>query len=85
MSLADEIVGVLDADVLFPMPLCDTLLLLAKEGQYLPRWSPQILEVRRMASSASCVFPSDTPEKQSTIRLYGSGNLYLGAQGTRRF
>ena len=38
-----------------------------------------------MASSASRVFPSDTPEKQSTIRLYGSGNLYLGAQGTRRF
>lgn len=59
MSLADEIVGVLDADVLFPMPLCDTLLLLAEEGLYLPRWSPQILEeVRRnLVEAGRCSAP----------------------------
>ncbi len=44
MSLAKEIVALLDADVLIPMPLCDTLLSLAELGLYLPRWSPQILE-----------------------------------------
>jgi hypothetical protein len=56
MSLVNEIVGMLDADVLFPMPLCDTLLLLAEERLFSPRWSSQILEeVRRnLVQSKRC-------------------------------
>jgi predicted nucleic acid-binding protein len=52
MTRASEIVAVLDANVLYPMPLCDTLLSLAEgspiSDPYLPRWSVDILEeVRR--------------------------------------
>ena len=44
-DLSGEIVGVLDACVLFPASLRDTLLRLAETPrQYLPRWSDQILE-----------------------------------------
>jgi predicted nucleic acid-binding protein len=56
MSLADESVGLLDADTLFAMPLCDTLLSLAEAGLFLPRWSAEILEeVRRnLVESGRC-------------------------------
>ena len=49
----DQYVGVLDACVLIPMPVADTLLRLAEEPAfYTPRWSEDILrEVRRTLSS----------------------------------
>ncbi len=38
-------VVVLDACVLAPMPIADTLLRLAESGRfYIPKWSPQILD-----------------------------------------
>jgi predicted nucleic acid-binding protein len=59
MSLTDDTVATLDANVLFPMPLCDTLLSLAEESLYLPRWSSQILEeVRRnLVDAGRCSAP----------------------------
>jgi hypothetical protein len=46
-----DIVAVLDANVLYPMPLCDTLLSVAEDflypALYLPRWSGDILEETR--------------------------------------
>jgi len=56
MSLADESVGLLDADTLFAMPLCDTLLSLAEAGLFLPRWSAEILEEVRgnLVESGRC-------------------------------
>lgn len=49
ISLVNQYIVVLDACVLLPMPLCDTLLRLAEEpALYLPRWSSDTLfEVRR--------------------------------------
>jgi predicted nucleic acid-binding protein len=42
------LVAVLDASVLYPLPLRDTLLRVAETGLYEPRWSERILdEVRR--------------------------------------
>jgi hypothetical protein len=38
------LVAVLDACVLYPMPLCDTLLRLAAAAHYQPRWTAQILD-----------------------------------------
>jgi predicted nucleic acid-binding protein len=37
----------LDANILYPMPLCDTMLRLAERGLYAPRWSAEILEEAR--------------------------------------
>lgn len=46
-----DIVAILDANVLYPMPLCDTLLSVAEgflhPALYLPRWSADILEETR--------------------------------------
>ena len=36
--------ALLDACVLAPMPACDSLLLLAQEGFFLPKWSSDILD-----------------------------------------
>src|SRR4051794_7750168 len=36
--------AVLDADVLYPLPLRDTLLSAANEGCFQPVWSPEILD-----------------------------------------
>lgn len=36
--------AVLDANVLFPMRLCDTLLTIADAGLFAPRWTAQILD-----------------------------------------
>ena len=49
LSLVNQYIVVLDACVLLPMPLCDTLLRLAEEPAfYLPRWSSETLtEVHR--------------------------------------
>ncbi len=48
---AGDIVALLDANVLYPMPLCDTLLSLAEGSSFpalfLPRWSGDILEETR--------------------------------------
>jgi hypothetical protein len=44
--LADTVV--LDACVLYPIILCDTLLRLAESGLYIPRWSATILEEVRL-------------------------------------
>lgn len=49
---SSDIVAVLDANVLYPMPLCDILLSLAegfpRPALFLPRWSGDLLEeVRR--------------------------------------
>jgi predicted nucleic acid-binding protein len=62
----DQFVGVLDASVLIPMPVADTLLRLAEEPAfYAPRWSDSILnEVRRTLSSKF-----GYSEKQATRRL----------------
>jgi predicted nucleic acid-binding protein len=47
----NEYAAVLDACVLAPMPICDTLLRVAYEGMYRPVWSKQILkEVRAYLS-----------------------------------
>ena len=49
LNLVNQYIVVLDACVLLPMPLCDTLLRLAEEPAfYLPRWSSETLtEVHR--------------------------------------
>jgi hypothetical protein len=49
----DEYVVVLDACVLAPLPIADTLLRLAEEPAfYIPRWSPEILgEIERTLRS----------------------------------
>ncbi len=49
LSLVNQYIVVLDACVLLPMPLCDTLLRLAEEPAfYLPRWSSETLtEIHR--------------------------------------
>jgi predicted nucleic acid-binding protein len=45
LALTNQYQVVLDACVLVPMPLCDTLLRLAEEPAfYIPKWSQQILE-----------------------------------------
>jgi len=48
---ASDVVALLDANVLYPMPLCDTMLSLAEgypfAALYLPRWSADILEETR--------------------------------------
>jgi predicted nucleic acid-binding protein len=45
LSLGNESIVTLDACVLLPMPLCDTLLRLAEEPAfYFPRWSRETLE-----------------------------------------
>jgi len=52
LSLVNQYIVTLDACVLLPMPLCDTLLRLAEEPAfYLPRWSDETLnEVHRNLS-----------------------------------
>jgi predicted nucleic acid-binding protein len=48
MEARSELVAVLDANVLYPMPLCDTILTCAEVELFTPRWSADILEeVRR--------------------------------------
>jgi predicted nucleic acid-binding protein len=49
LSLVNQYIVVLDACVLLPMPICDTLLRLAEEPAfYLPRWSRETLaEIHR--------------------------------------
>jgi hypothetical protein len=45
LSLVNQYIVTLDACVLLPMPLCDTLLRLAEEPAfYLPRWSQETLD-----------------------------------------
>jgi len=45
LSLVNQYIVTLDACVLLPMPLCDTLLRLAEEPAfYLPRWSHETLD-----------------------------------------
>jgi hypothetical protein len=45
LSLVNQYIVTLDACVLLPMPLCETLLRLAEEPAfYVPRWSQQTLE-----------------------------------------
>lgn len=45
LSLVNQYIVILDACVLLPMPLCDTLLRLAEEPAfYLPRWSQETLD-----------------------------------------
>jgi predicted nucleic acid-binding protein len=62
----DRYISVLDACVLIPMPVADTLLRLAEEPSfYTPRWSEDILgEVRRSLCSKF-----GYSEKQATRRL----------------
>lgn len=43
-GLVNEYVVVLDACVLAPMPVCDTLLRLAEAGYFIPKWSAGIFE-----------------------------------------
>jgi predicted nucleic acid-binding protein len=40
----DRFIGVVDACVLAPMPVADTILRLAEEGFFIPKWSCKILE-----------------------------------------
>ena len=45
LSLVNQCVVLLDACVLVPMPICDTLLRLAEEPSvYIPRWTSKILD-----------------------------------------
>ncbi len=62
----DQYISVLDACVLIPMPVADTLLRLAEEPAfYTPRWSEDILkEVRRTLSSKFAY-----SEEQATRRV----------------
>ena len=56
--------ALLDACVLAPMPACDSLLLLAQEGFFVPKWSSGILdEVARFLRNR------DKPEKSIQHRL----------------
>lgn len=49
LTAVNEYVAVLDACVLAPMPVADTLLRLAEAGFFIPKWSNDILdEVRRV-------------------------------------
>ncbi len=50
---------VLDADVLVPMALCDTLLRLARVGAYDPLWSTRILEEVRTTLVSDLGIPAD--------------------------
>ena len=47
-----DLVALIDANVLFPISLCDTLLRCAQAGTYRPLWSAQILDefVRNLAA-----------------------------------
>lgn len=50
IALCNEYLVVLDACVLVPMPLCDTLLRLAEEpATYIPKWSEETLRELRSA------------------------------------
>jgi hypothetical protein len=45
LSLVNQYIVTLDACVLLPMPVCDTLLRLAEEPAfYVPRWSRETLD-----------------------------------------
>jgi predicted nucleic acid-binding protein len=48
IAQSNQYIAVLDACVLAPMPLCDTLLRLAEDPAfYIPKWSPDILRELR--------------------------------------
>jgi predicted nucleic acid-binding protein len=61
---------VLDACVLLPMPLADTLLRLAEKPRlYLPRWSPEIMaEVSRNLTGSFGKTPEQVSRRESAIR-----------------
>jgi hypothetical protein len=58
LTLDNEYAAVLDACVLVPMPLCDTLLRCAEDpGLFRALWSEQILEEVKRTRSASSGIP----------------------------
>ena len=64
-----SLVVVLDACVIFPMPLCDTLLRIAEAGFYRPHFSQEILdEATRNLITQGRMQPSQAVRYQSHIK-----------------
>lgn len=62
---------VLDACVLIPMPLADTLLRLAARRLYLPKWTDQIMaEVSRNLQDNFGLTPAQAGHRESEIRKH---------------
>jgi predicted nucleic acid-binding protein len=71
-------VAVLDANVLIPMPLCDTLLRLAQKDVFKPRWSAETLEeVRRHPLGEAAADPDKLAR-----RIAAMTNAFPGAEVT---
>ena len=64
--------AVLDACVLIPMPLADTLLRMAETPRlYLPRWSAEIMsEVSRNLVSKLGLTPEQAQRREAVLRLH---------------
>ncbi|HTW66172.1 MAG TPA: PIN domain-containing protein [Bryobacteraceae bacterium] len=66
----NQYIAVLDACVLIPMPVADTLLRLAEEPEfYLPRWSEEILnETARNLVSKFSIDPKNVERRIATMK-----------------